>query len=102
MTDPTGLPDTETGDFEGADEIRASETRPLPEITIQPFAADDPEWLPRSRGALPGDADGSATAELLHLYTELADAAEQLALGPSEPHAPTMSAWQAGPTAGTD
>lgn len=52
----------------------------LDDLVIEPFAADDPEALPRRLGRLPGDPDGNATAELRHLYTILADEAEREAL----------------------
>lgn len=53
----------------------------LAEFTAQPFAADDPEALPRRLGPLPDDPEGTATAELRRLYAILADEAEAEALG---------------------
>lgn len=53
----------------------------LEEFTARPFAADDPEALPRSLGPLPADPDGIATEELHRLYSLLADEAEREALG---------------------
>lgn len=52
----------------------------LDQLDIRPFAADDPAEIPRRLGNLPGDGDGSATEELLHIYAVLADAAEHEAL----------------------
>lgn len=52
----------------------------LNELTFQPFAADDPEALPRRLGKLPDDPDGIADRELRRLYALLADAAEHEAL----------------------
>lgn len=52
----------------------------LDELDTRPYAADDPAALPRGLGRLPGDSDGSATEELLHIYAVLADAAEHEAL----------------------
>lgn len=53
----------------------------LDEFSAQPFAADDPEALPRRLGPLPDDPEGSAAAELRRLYSVLADKAEGEALG---------------------
>jgi hypothetical protein len=52
----------------------------LEEFSAQPFAADDPEALPRRLGPLPDDPEGTATAELRRLYAVLADEAEAEAL----------------------
>lgn len=81
MTAPADPLETESGPLEDEYRIPASELRPLPEMRIRPFAADDPEALPRSLGPLPGDSDGTATAELHHLYAVLADEAEAESLG---------------------